>query len=140
MNIYSSHFKELIRELRKYKRYYYDGILLAIQPLESFTEQSLNMIAAIEGNVLKLAGINKWYYVYDERPGLKISFPGINFYLPISVIEDVNNDKEIDKLKSLISKSEGKLRNESFINNAPASIIQIERNKLSSFMDQLNQL
>ncbi|MCF7873534.1 MAG: valine--tRNA ligase [Candidatus Omnitrophica bacterium] len=49
-------------------------------------------------------------------------------------------DKKIDNFSSLIKKTEGKLKNENFIKNAPKNIIAKEKAKQSDFSKQLMRL
>jgi valyl-tRNA synthetase len=49
-------------------------------------------------------------------------------------------DKQVQKLEAERAKSQGKLGNENFVNNAPEAVVAQERDRLSEFERQLEQL
>jgi len=49
-------------------------------------------------------------------------------------------DKQVQKLEAEKAKSEGKLGNENFVNNAPPAVVEQERERLGDFKRQLEQL
>jgi len=49
-------------------------------------------------------------------------------------------EKQIGKLRSERTQSSAKLDNERFVNNAPAAVVQQERDRLTDFDRQLDQL
>lgn len=56
----------------------------------------------------------------------------------INVEEEIEKgEKEIKRLKSEISRAEGMLNNPNFANKAPADKVQAERDKVTSFQNQL---
>jgi valyl-tRNA synthetase len=49
-------------------------------------------------------------------------------------------DKEIARLKAEIAKAQGKLSNESFVQKAPAKVVEQEKERIASFTDTLQQV
>lgn len=48
--------------------------------------------------------------------------------------------KALDKIEKDFARTQGKLANEKFVNNAPAAVIEKEKNKLEEFTMQINKL
>ena len=49
-------------------------------------------------------------------------------------------DRQIGKVRADLAKSEGKLGNESFVNNAPAAVVRQEQERVADFKKTLSQL
>ncbi|MBT8092155.1 MAG: valine--tRNA ligase [Gammaproteobacteria bacterium] len=49
-------------------------------------------------------------------------------------------DKQVGKVKADLAKSEGKLGNEKFVNNAPAAVVSQEQERVAEFRKRLSQL
>ena len=65
--------------------------------------------------------------------------------VPMKGIIDIEAEKarllkQRSKLESEIGKAQGKLSNEKFVNNAPASVVTQERDRLADFNRQMAQL
>jgi len=56
------------------------------------------------------------------------------------VAERERLNKEIDRLKNEINKTEGKLSNASFVDRAPAAVVEQERKRMEGFSETLTQL
>ncbi len=49
-------------------------------------------------------------------------------------------EKEADEIRAEIKRSEGKLANEGFVNQAPEKLVQAEREKLPQFEEKLEKV
>jgi valyl-tRNA synthetase len=70
----------------------------------------------------------------DQAASATVS--GVTAYLPLAGLIDIAAErerlqKEIENLDSLIKKSSGLLKNEGFLENAPAEVVQRERDRLA---------
>ena len=70
---------------------------------------------------------------------------GIEFYVPLEGLIDVEKErnrllKEIEELKKLLVKVEGKLNNRNFVEKAPQHIVEAERQKAQNFREKIAKL
>ncbi|MEM9689931.1 MAG: hypothetical protein AAF917_10675, partial [Pseudomonadota bacterium] len=49
-------------------------------------------------------------------------------------------EKQLDKVRADEAKSEAKLNNENFVNNAPAHVVETERQRIADFARQIDLL
>jgi valyl-tRNA synthetase len=59
---------------------------------------------------------------------------------PGDVTQDGNRDAEIERLHKEIARAEGMLANERFVGNAPADVVEAERDKLARYRRELDAL
>jgi valyl-tRNA synthetase len=79
-----------------------------------------------------------------EAPALSahVSLPGIDVYVDLADLIDVpaeiaRKTQEVEKLAGFIAAKEKKLTNASFVERAPADVVQKERDSLKDLQDQL---
>ena len=81
----------------------------------------------------------------DTPPSATALLDDLKLLVPMQGLIDVDAerarlDKQVQKLEAEKAKSEGKLGNENFVNNAPPAVVTQERERLSDFKRQLEQL
>jgi valyl-tRNA synthetase len=59
---------------------------------------------------------------------------------PERVQANGNLDAEVERLRNEVSRAEGKLANERFVANAPAEVVEAERDKLARYRRELDAL
>jgi valyl-tRNA synthetase len=59
---------------------------------------------------------------------------------PGQVTQDGSVEREIERLRSEIARAEGMLANEKFTGNAPADVVEAEREKLERYRRELEAL
>jgi valyl-tRNA synthetase len=59
---------------------------------------------------------------------------------PERVQVDGNREAEIERLRKEIARADGMLANERFVANAPAEVVEEERNKLARYRRELDAL
>ena len=83
---------------------------------------------------------------YDAPTGTPVSLTPVGeFYLPLEGLIDVEAErarltKEIEKVKIEVKKCEGKLGNASFVDRAPAEVVEQEKARLAEWLAKLEQL
>ncbi|GAA5483509.1 valine--tRNA ligase [Haloferula sargassicola] len=83
---------------------------------------------------------------YDPPKGTPAALaPAGEFYMPLEGLIDVEAEKdrltkEIDKVGKEVAKSEGKLGNASFVERAPAEVVEQEKARLEEWRTKLAQL
>ncbi len=83
---------------------------------------------------------------FDPPKGTPAALTGLGeFYMPLEGLIDVAAEKErlgkeIAKIRQEVGKSEGKLGNASFIERAPAEVVEQEKTRLEEWRSKLNQL
>ncbi|HET8654406.1 MAG TPA: valine--tRNA ligase [Longimicrobiaceae bacterium] len=70
---------------------------------------------------------------------------GAEIFLPLAGVIDLDRERlrlrgEIDRLRGQLAGTERKLANESFVSRAPAEVVQRERDKVTSFGEQVEKL
>ncbi len=81
----------------------------------------------------------------DTPPAATALVDELQLLVPLKGLIDVKSeltrlDKQVAKLTAETRKSEGKLGNENFVNNAPAAVVTQERQRLADFQRQLERL
>jgi len=78
-----------------------------------------------------------------EPPELAMTavLTGANIYLPLAGLIDVKEElnrleKELEKWNKEVKRTEGKLANERFVANAPAEVVQSERDKQADYLEK----
>lgn len=78
-----------------------------------------------------------------EPPELAMTavLTGANIYLPLAGLIDVQEElnrleKELEKWNQEVKRVEGKLANERFVENAPAEVVQSERDKQADYLEK----
>ena len=71
--------------------------------------------------------------------------PGANLYIPFAELVDIDKElerlaKEKERLTKEIARSNGMLGNERFVSKAPAEKVQAERDKLTKYMQMMEQV
>ncbi|MCP5546681.1 MAG: valine--tRNA ligase [Akkermansiaceae bacterium] len=83
---------------------------------------------------------------YDAPKGTPVSLTPIGeIYLPLEGLIDVEAErtrltKEIEKIRIEVKKCEGKLGNASFVDRAPAEVVEQEKQRLAEWQAKLGQL
>lgn len=59
-------------------------------------------------------------------------------YMPLSELVDLDKErerlqKELDNARNMVQRTEGKLKNESFVARAPEAVVNAEREKLEKY-------
>ena len=70
---------------------------------------------------------------------------GVEIFLPLKDLIDTEKEitrltKELEKLRKGIAATEGKLRNKSFVEKAPAEVVQIEKEKLATTQEKISSV
>ncbi|MGB0292767.1 MAG: valine--tRNA ligase, partial [Luteolibacter sp.] len=83
---------------------------------------------------------------YDAPKGTPAALTPVGeFYMPMDGLIDVEAEKariskEIGKIMGEVKKSEGKLGNASFVDRAPAEVVEQEKVRLEEWRTKLEQL
>ncbi len=84
-----------------------------------------------------------------EKPSIEgsVAYAGTGFEAYVFIRDAVDIDKEIDKLKKeqqkmekMIKQTEGKLKNENFLSNAPEDVVEKEKGKLAEFTERTEKV
>ncbi len=119
---------------------------LAFFVQESDTSKALMAVSGIKEMIMKMANISELNFTTEE-PANTVSFiSGTDkFFVAINKEIDVEAEKEritseIEYQRGFISSVEKKLSNERFVNNAPAAVVEKERQKLADGQARLSNL
>ncbi|MBB5352040.1 valyl-tRNA synthetase [Haloferula luteola] len=83
---------------------------------------------------------------YEAPKGTPASLTGLGeFYMPLEGLIDVEAEKdrlgkEMEKIRKEVAKSESKLGNASFVERAPAEVVEQEKSRLDEWKTKLGQL
>ena len=141
--------QELITQIRKLRKEYGvpEGakvpVLLAGVP-QSFGET----VAAEVGAVQRLARVGDLTVEGDHAGGAgahSVLINGTELFLPLEGVIDLEQERErlageIGRISGQLSGTEGKLRNQGFLEKAPPEVVAKEREKALSLEEQLNKL
>ncbi len=116
-----------------------------------YTEENSPAAAASEyADIIKmLAGLNEINFIASpaEKPASSIGVVGSGFeaFLIAGDAIDIPQlkarfEKEIEKNAVFAKKLEGKLKNEKFVSNAPAEVVEGEKEKLAEFKRRIEKL
>jgi valyl-tRNA synthetase len=81
-----------------------------------------------------------------RRSGVRVALEGEDLRIfeavvrPSKTAGDGNAAAEIERLRKEIARAEGMLANERFVQNAPADVVQAERDKLARYQRELDAL
>ncbi len=108
---------------------------------------SLEMFEALKNVIASLAKISELTIDTDsQKPEGAVSSVVREIEIHISIATAIDLDKErlrlekeIERLERNINGSEAKLKNEKFVQNAPADIVQYEREKINSLKETLQK-
>lgn len=100
--------------------------------------QSILPLSPILSNAAMLTHVQRVDAGVDTSSMLKLSVPGVDMYLPLSELIDVEAErqrlqKEVDHYAEQIRRLEAKLENQGFVDKAPAEVVEKERAKLADF-------
>ncbi len=108
--------------------------------------------ALIDANrtyVVALANLSELHFIEDESslpPTAMQLVDGETTHVPLaSIIDDPDAElarlaKRKAKVRQDLAKAEGKLRNQNFVANAPAEIVEQERTRIADFSHEITQL
>jgi valyl-tRNA synthetase len=79
--------------------------------------------------------------ISSDTEGVSIVLDDLEMFLPLGSLVDINQEierlgKELNKLKGEIARGEGMLNNPNFVNRAPISKVNAEKQKLENYKDQ----
>jgi len=135
--------KEIISNIRNYRK---EKNISFKTSLDLYYLPNGNNLSNIE-IIKKIAIIDKLEESTKEKFGVVTSFliKKFEFFIPLE--EDFDKDKEINKLKkdldynrSFLKSVEIKLKNESFIKNAPENIIEKEKQKIKDSKHKIKSI
>ncbi len=140
---------ELLRKLRS-TRLQYSVPPKKRLPLYLRTEdgQLAELFSQTRDYLERLAGISDLEILTGETApdrAVACPIPGATAYLPLEELIDIeaerqNLEKELEQCRSYIQRQEQKLANSSFVQRAPAQVVQAERDKLEEQQQLLTQL
>ncbi len=110
-------------------------------------QHSAETVRKYEGYLQRLARVQSLTFLQDgKRPRLSASavVDGSEFYIPLEGVIDINLEKarlqkEIDRMSGLLNSIRGKLSNESFVQRAPADVVERERAKQANLENSLEK-
>ncbi|HHW4680412.1 MAG TPA: valine--tRNA ligase, partial [Xylella taiwanensis] len=120
-------------------------ISLLLQGEQDLDRRRIERFAAPLRFLLKLEHID-WLSAASAAPPSAVAIVGtLKLLVPLQGLVDVDAerarlDKEIKRVESEIGKSNGKLGNAVFVQNAPAAVVEQERTRLADWTAQLNGL
>ncbi|HEY3325419.1 MAG TPA: valine--tRNA ligase [Planctomycetota bacterium] len=104
----------------------------------------LMQMAEIEEPQIQLAGAEAGATIPPPQPAAATAIKGGTIYVELSAdlveVEKLRLAKEIAKAEQHISKIAAKLKNESFVKNAPPELVDEERKKLEEVQNRLGSL
>lgn len=96
-----------------------------------------NMLKKNEKIILKMGGLET--ISYGQPKTITGTLSGLDFYIEYK--QDIAvKQKQIKEISQYIQAIENKLKNKNFINKAPASVVEQEKNKLAEQKAKLNKL
>ena len=121
------------------------NITIFICPNTNETKQRFLNIHSYICKLAKVAEINYAQNANDAPKSATTVVDELEIFIPLDGNIDVNSEltrlkKEISKLTKEISGLEKKLKNESFLKNAPAFVISKEKDKLSGMSSKIKKL
>lgn len=114
-------------------------IIVLIKPFDAHVEEVLNYNKPVIGRLVKASEVNIGMDL--SRPGhsaISVS-PGFEIYVPleglINIEEEINRlIREKNRIEETLNLISSKLTNEEFLNKAPGSVVEKERNKYQEFI------
>lgn len=137
--------KELIRSVRNIRAEVNTPISKPVTLLIQTSDQAIEEFLQENKNYIdRFCNLEK--LVIDsqlEPPELAMTavLTGANIYLPLAGLIDVKEElnrleKELEKWNKEVKRTEGKLANERFVANAPAEVVQSERDKQADYLEK----
>jgi len=114
--------------------------------LQSGVAEDKGRIARFESALKFLAKLESVQWLETEAPASASAVVGeLKLLIPVAGLIDLDAekarlDKEIKRIEIEITKCNGKLSSETFVNNAPAAVVEQERTRLADWNSQLNAL
>jgi valyl-tRNA synthetase len=110
--------------------------------------EGLERLAAMQGDIMNLAGLEK---LILEEPGrtpekcLSAVVEGINIFLPLAELVDLAEEaariqKELEQARRELQRAEKNLQNEGFIGKAPQDVVEREKEKAELYRAQVARL
>ena len=121
------------------------GIPAIVSPA---SEEDNSIFQAVEGDVTNLARVSELTVAMGgSKPdkALAAVVKGAELYLPLADVIDFDSEitrleKELGQMEQEIKRARGKLANESFVDKAPAEVVQKERAKLEDYRERASSL
>jgi valyl-tRNA synthetase len=132
-----------LREIRSRQ-----NIKEAIQFSVRCERQIVELLKPMEPYFASLANATATGWGPDVQPpttNATVSLPGLDIFVDLSGFIDVQseiarNEKQAERLQSLIQAKQAKLSNANFIQRAPAHVVQQERDSLAQLEEQLTSV
>lgn len=139
---------ELISELREIRAEFKIPPKMEIEVVAKLPEaETIRNVLDSKMELLGFLAKVKAVRYEQEPPRMSAStvVNGIEFYVPLEGLIDVEKErnrllKEIEELKKLLVKVEGKLNNRNFVEKAPQHIVEAERQKAQNFREKIAKL
>ena len=148
--------QELVTQVRSLRKEYSvpegSGVTLRLSGIEG----PLKTVVEEQGNTLqRLAKVEACEFHEDGDRGNAdgsdavgahaVLKNGVEVFIPLEGVIDIARERErlqeeVDRLDAQVGGTRGKLSNDGFLKGAPPDIVDREREKLSSFEEQLNKL
>ena len=139
----------VVTAVRKFRKAHglKDSIPLPVRVLSSPAKR--DVLRSLRPQIERMAGISALEFVDDREDregfsGLSAGEAGTvlipNEGLFDRDVEEERLSKRIADLDRSIAQSDGKLQNEAFVSKAPADVVEKERRKLASLMEELAQV
>jgi len=112
------------------------------------TDGSTGVFDSLRGHVADL-GVCAPEYLDDPaqlpKSCAKAFLSEVELYVPLEGIIDIDVEKarltkEVESLRGLVRKSEGKLANASFVERAPAEVVEAERQRLAEYKEKVAKI
>jgi valyl-tRNA synthetase len=139
--------QDAVTELRKLRAGYQLPPARRIDVTAVCDGPARDVLATGEDGIRRLAGIGTWQIADQAPDGLvaKVLAAGAELYVSLDGI--VDSGAELDRLRGELTgargelaRAEGKLRNESFVANAPAAVVAAERQKVVDWTETIGKL
>jgi len=114
--------------------------------LKASIRTSFRLSKGFEAIIVKMAGLEQLSYTDEQMEGAASFMVGIDeVYIPLQDLIDVDEERqkilaELDYTRGFLNSVLQKLSNERFVNNAPASVVELERKKQSDAEAKINAL
>ena len=99
--------------------------------------------------ILKLAGVDKIEIIEDKNTLTEKTVSQVidkmELFIPLGELVDTDKElarlnKELEKIENEVKRASGKLSNNGFLEKAPKSLVDAEREKLNKYLDMRNKL
>jgi valyl-tRNA synthetase len=111
-------------------------------------EKSEKILSKFSDYIKPLAKVSELSFGSDKKRPEKSAYAvgnGYEIYIPLSGILDIDKEKqrilkEISKAENELKRVNNKLSNDKFINNAPAEVVDKEKNKQEEYQNSIEKL